>query len=65
MPEFQAAYNQGLREFKTPELARRWLTVNLPADIRDGFYKQKQASIDALVKQTEDATSTKGHVGDD
>jgi hypothetical protein len=59
VPEFQAAYNQGLREFKTSELARRWLTVNLPADIRDGFYKQKQEVIDALVKQSEDATKTK------
>lgn len=59
VPEFQAAYNQGLREFKTPELARRWLTVNLPPDIRDGFYKQKQEVIDALVKQSEDATKTK------
>ena len=27
VPEFQAAYDQGLREFKTPELARRWLAV--------------------------------------
>jgi hypothetical protein len=59
VPEFQAAYNQGLREFKTPELARRWLTVNLPPDIRDGFYKQKQEVIEALVKQSEDATKTK------
>jgi len=59
VPEFQAAYNQGLGEFKTPELARRWLTVNLPAEIRDGFYKQKQEVIDALVKQSEDATKTK------
>ncbi|MDX6529524.1 MAG: hypothetical protein QOH41_1814 [Blastocatellia bacterium] len=59
VPEFQAAYNQGLREFKTPGLARRWLTVNLPSDIRDGFYKQKQEVIEALVKQSEDATKTK------
>jgi len=59
VPEFQAAYNQGLREFKTPELARRWLTVNLRPDIRDGFYKQKQEVIEALVKQSEGATKTK------
>src|SRR6266852_8706608 len=31
VPEFQAAYNQGLRDFKAPELARRWLTTNLSA----------------------------------
>jgi hypothetical protein len=59
VPEFQTAYNQGLREFKTSELARRWLTVNLRPDIRDGFYKQKQEVIEALVKQSEDATKTK------
>jgi hypothetical protein len=51
VPEFQAAYNQGLREFKTPELARRWLTVNLPPDIRDGFYNEKQRVINNLIAQ--------------
>jgi hypothetical protein len=59
VPEFRAAYNQGLREFKTPELARHWLTVNLPTDIRDGFYQQKQEVIAALVKQSEDVSKTK------
>jgi hypothetical protein len=59
VPEFQAAYNQGLREFKTPELARRWLTVNLPADIRDGFYNQKQRALTDLITQTEGLTHTK------
>ena len=59
VPEFQAAYNQGLREFKTPELGRRWLTVNLPAETSDGFYKRKQEIIDTLIKQSEDSTRTK------
>ena len=59
VPEFQTAYNLGLREFKTPELARRWLTVNLSADIREGFYKQKQEVLGALVKQSEAATKTR------
>jgi hypothetical protein len=59
VPEFQTAYNQGLREFKTPELARRWLTVNLPTEISEGFYQQKQAVIDALIKQAEEATKTR------
>jgi len=58
VPEFQAAYNQGLREFKAPALARRWLTVNLGAKISDGFYKQKQEVIDALIKRSENATTT-------
>jgi hypothetical protein len=59
VPEFQTAYNQGLREFKTPELARRWLTVNLPADIRDGFYNEKQRVITNLITQSETVTTTK------
>ena len=59
VPEFQAAYNQGLREFKTPELARRWLTVNLPADIRDGFYNEKQRVITNLITLAETANTTK------
>jgi hypothetical protein len=59
VPEFQAAYNQGLRELKTPELARRWLTVNLPAEISEGFYKQKQALVDALIKQAEETTKSR------
>jgi len=58
VPEFQAAYDQGLREFKTPELARRWLAVNLPADIRDGFYLQKQQAITDLIKQAEGSSRT-------
>jgi hypothetical protein len=59
VPEFKAAYDAGLREFKSPELARRWLTVNLPAELRDGFYKQKQESINALLKQVEGTINTK------
>jgi len=59
VPEFQAAYDQGLLEFKSPELARRWLTVNLPPDIRDGFYNQKQRAITDLISQAEAATKAK------
>ncbi len=59
VPEFKAAYDVALREFKNPELARRWLTVNLPAELRDGFYKQKQELINALLKQAEETTRTK------
>jgi hypothetical protein len=49
VPEFQTAYQVGLREFKTAELARRWLTVNVPADLRDGFYNEKQRAINSLI----------------
>lgn len=57
VPEFKAAYEVGLREFKTPELARRWLTVNLTADLRSGFYNEKQKTISALVSAIPNVTS--------
>ncbi|HBB94957.1 MAG TPA: hypothetical protein DC054_06170 [Blastocatellia bacterium] len=56
VPEFEAAYDEGLRNFKSPELARRWLTVNLAADIRDGYYNLKQQTINSLIKQAETAS---------
>jgi hypothetical protein len=59
VPEFQAAYNQGMTDFKNPDLARRWLTVNLPPDIRAGFYNQKQEVINALITQAEVNTKAK------
>lgn len=52
VPEFQSAYNLGLREFKTAELARRWLTVQVPADLRAGFYAEKRRAITSLIPQT-------------
>jgi hypothetical protein len=59
VPEFQAAYSQGLRDFKTPELARRWLTTNLSTELRAGFYSRKQEVINALVAEAESASKTK------
>jgi len=59
VPEFKTAYEQGLEEFKNADLARRWLTVNLPAEIREGFYNQRRDAIDALINQAEGTTHTK------
>ena len=56
VPEFKAAYDQALKELKTPELARRWLANYLPAEIRDGYYNAKQQAIVNLTKQVEAAT---------
>ncbi|HEX3144889.1 MAG TPA: hypothetical protein VHQ64_13030 [Pyrinomonadaceae bacterium] len=51
VPEFKSAYDLALRELKTPEVARRWLSNYLPADIRDGYYNLKQRTIEGLLKQ--------------
>ena len=56
VPEFKAAYGQALRELKTPEVAQRWLSNYLPAEIRDGYYNLKQKTIGDLISQAELAT---------
>jgi hypothetical protein len=56
VPEFKAAYDQALKELKTPEVARRWLPNYLSADLRDGYYKTKQETIDTVVKEAETST---------
>ena len=53
VPEFKTAYDQALKELKTPELARRWLPNYLPAEIRDGYYNLQQRTINSLIKQAE------------
>ena len=57
VPEFQVAYGHGMREFGTADLARRWLTVCVPADLRDGFYHEKQRAITSLIPQAEQTIS--------
>jgi hypothetical protein len=59
VPEFRAAYDQGLHDFKSPDLARKWLTVNLPTALRSGFYDQKQEAITPLIAEAEATTKTK------
>lgn len=56
VPEFRVAYDQALRELKTPELARRWLSNYLPAEIRNGYYNLKQKTINDLIRQAEAST---------
>jgi hypothetical protein len=54
VPEFKLAVAAGEKEFVTRDLARKWLTVNLPENIRDGFYKQRQEELRALLKRAEE-----------
>lgn len=53
VPEFQRAFAAGEQEFASRDLARKWLTVNLPENIRDGFYKTRQRELLKLVRQAE------------
>lgn len=52
-PEFLAALAAGEKELKSRELARKWLTNYLPAELRDGFYQKRRAEIDALRGEAE------------
>jgi hypothetical protein len=49
VPEFQAAYQKSLRQFRRPEVAQDWLTTNLPPDIRDGFYRRQKSFLANLL----------------
>jgi hypothetical protein len=51
VPEFKLAVDTGEKQFVSRDLARKWATVNLPANIRDGFYKQRQEELRALLKR--------------
>lgn len=50
VPEFLTAYNKGLTQFKRkPELARKWITTNLPPALRDGFYREQKTMIAGML----------------
>jgi hypothetical protein len=53
VPEFQTAMVAAEREFGSRELARKWLTVNLPERLRAGFYKSLQDDLQSSLKRAE------------
>ena len=59
VPEFQRAVEAGEKAFGSKELARKWLTVNLSDQIRDGFYKRQQQDLLAFIKQAEALSKSK------
>ena len=59
VPEFQTAMAAGEKEYGSRELARKWLTTNLPEKLRDGFYKGHQFGIEGTIKQAETLSGAK------
>lgn len=59
VPEFQRAVAAGEKEFQSRELARKWLTVNLPENIRSGYYRRRQQDIQAIMNQSNDASQNR------
>jgi hypothetical protein len=51
VPEFVTAFTTGQKEYRNDETARQWLTTNLTPDLRDGFYRDRQRALQALLKQ--------------
>ena len=51
IPEFATAFAASQKEFGSDDTARQWLTTNLAADLRDGFYRDRQRAIQTLLKQ--------------
>ena len=51
VPEFANAFATSQKEFGNDETARQWLTTNLAAGVRDGFYRDRQGVLNALLKQ--------------
>jgi len=59
VPEFQQAVAAGEKEFGSPELARKWLVVNLNANLRSGFYTGQQQRLADLLKKAEEISKAK------
>ena len=53
VPEFATAYASGEKDFGSTDTGRKWLTNNLPAQLRDGFYQDRRSALQALIKQAE------------
>lgn len=51
VPEFATAFTASQKEYGNDETARQWLTTNLTPDLRDGFYRDRQRALQALLKQ--------------
>jgi hypothetical protein len=57
--EFATALSAGQKTLGSRQLALKWLTVNLPEKLRDGFYRQRQSEIAAIIKQAETTSGAK------
>jgi hypothetical protein len=52
VPEFASAFAANHTEFGNDVIALQWLTNYLSPDLRDGFYKDRQRTLQTLLKQT-------------
>src|SRR5947207_2319166 len=59
VPEFAHSVAVGEKEYGNSDLARKWLSVNLPENIRSGFYKRQQENLKSLLAQAEELSHSK------
>lgn len=59
VPEFQQAVAAGEKEFGSRELARKWVAVNLNANLRSGFYTGQQQRLSDLIQKAEEISQAK------
>jgi hypothetical protein len=59
VPEFLTAMATGEKELGNRRLVRKWLTVNLPEKLRNGFYKSRQSELNKLINQAEATSGSK------
>jgi hypothetical protein len=52
VPEFQQAVAVGEKELGSRELARKWLTVFLSDQVRNGYYRQQQLELKTLMESS-------------
>ena len=53
VPEFATAFAASEKEFGGSATALKWLTTNLPPNLRDGFYRDRKSALDSLLKQAQ------------
>ena len=53
VPEFATAFAASEKEFGNPATALKWLSTNVPPNLRDGFYRVRRDALDALLKQAQ------------
>jgi len=53
VPEFVTAFAASEKEFGGASTALKWLTTNVPPNLRDGFYRERRNAIDTLLKQAQ------------
>ena len=58
VPEFTRAFNAGQKEFGNDQTAIKWLSTNVPANLRDGFYQSRQAFLQSILNGARSSSDT-------